>query len=94
LEQLCLQAFVSEDMQPYLGALREAVGDIGDNCTKAAYAFAGSSLRTMIRHTLANVGMINSVVSFIGLGTLVLIEASLRFLRLSCRITFDFRWHG
>jgi peptide/nickel transport system permease protein len=47
---------------------------------EAAQAFGGNNLRIMLRHILPNVAAIIIVVATIGLGNLILIEASLSFL--------------
>jgi peptide/nickel transport system permease protein len=47
---------------------------------EAAQAFGGTSLRIMLLHMLPNVAAIIIVVATIGLGNLILIEASLSFL--------------
>jgi peptide/nickel transport system permease protein len=47
---------------------------------EAAQAFGGNNLRIMLRHILPNVTAIIIVVATIGLGNLILIEASLSFL--------------
>jgi peptide/nickel transport system permease protein len=47
---------------------------------EAAQAFGGSSLRIMLLHMLPNVAAIIIVVATIGLGNLILLEASLSFL--------------
>jgi peptide/nickel transport system permease protein len=47
---------------------------------EAAQAFGGSNLRIMLRHMLPNVTAIIIVVATIGLGNLILVEASLSFL--------------
>ena len=47
---------------------------------EAAQAFGGTSLRIMLSHILPNVAAIIIVVSTIGLGNLILVEASLSFL--------------
>ncbi|MGH8065082.1 MAG: ABC transporter permease [Candidatus Entotheonellia bacterium] len=47
---------------------------------EAAQAFGGSNLRIMLLHMLPNVAAIIIVVATIGLGNLILIEASLSFL--------------
>jgi peptide/nickel transport system permease protein len=47
---------------------------------EAAQAFGGTSLRIMLSHILPNVAAIIIVVSTIGLGNLILVEAALSFL--------------
>jgi peptide/nickel transport system permease protein len=47
---------------------------------EAAQAFGGTSLRIMLSHILPNVAAIIIVVSTIGLGNLILVEATLSFL--------------
>jgi peptide/nickel transport system permease protein len=61
--------------------IRGAVLSLKENAyIEAAQAFGGSSLRIMMRHILPNAAAIIIVLATIGLGNLILIEASLSFL--------------
>jgi peptide/nickel transport system permease protein len=61
--------------------IRGAALSVKENAyIEAAQAFGGSSLRIMLRHMLPNVTAIIIVVTTIGLGNLILVEASLSFL--------------
>ncbi len=61
--------------------IRGAALSVKENAyIEAAQAFGGSSLRIMLCHILPNVAAIIIVVATIGLGNLILIEASLSFL--------------
>jgi peptide/nickel transport system permease protein len=61
--------------------IRGAALSVKENAyIEAAQAFGGSSLRIMLWHMLPNVAAIIIVVATIGLGNLILIEASLSFL--------------
>jgi peptide/nickel transport system permease protein len=61
--------------------IRGAVLSVKENAyIEAAQAFGGSNLRLMWRHILPNVAAIIIVIATIGLGNLILIEASLSFL--------------
>jgi peptide/nickel transport system permease protein len=61
--------------------IRGAALSVKENAyIEAAQAFGGSSLRIMLCHILPNVAAIVIVVATIGLGNLILIEASLSFL--------------
>jgi peptide/nickel transport system permease protein len=61
--------------------IRGAAMSVKENAyIEAAQAFGGSNLRIMLCHILPNVAAIIIVVATIGLGNLILIEASLSFL--------------
>jgi len=61
--------------------IRGAALSVKENAyIEAAQAFGSSNLRIMLRHLLPNVAAIIIVVATIGLGNLILIEASLSFL--------------
>jgi peptide/nickel transport system permease protein len=61
--------------------IRGAALSVKENAyIEAAQAFGGNSLRIMLLHMLPNVAAIIIVVATIGLGNLILIEASLSFL--------------
>jgi peptide/nickel transport system permease protein len=61
--------------------IRGAALSVKENAyIEAAQAFGGSSLRIMLSHMLPNVASIIIVVATIGLGNLILVEASLSFL--------------
>ena len=61
--------------------IRGAALSVKENAyIEAAQAFGGNNLRIMLRHMLPNVAAIIIVVATIGLGNLILIEASLSFL--------------
>jgi len=61
--------------------IRGAALSVKENAyIEAAQAFGGSSLRIMLLHILPNVAAIIIVVATIGLGNLILLEASLSFL--------------
>jgi peptide/nickel transport system permease protein len=61
--------------------IRGAALSVKENAyIEAAQAFGGSNLRIMLCHILPNVAAIIIVVATIGLGNLILIEASLSFL--------------
>lgn len=61
--------------------IRGAAMSVKENAyIEAAQAFGGSNLRIMLLHMLPNVAAIIIVVATIGLGNLILLEASLSFL--------------
>ena len=61
--------------------IRGAALSVKENAyIEAAQAFGGSNLRIMLSHMLPNVAAIIIVVATIGLGNLILVEASLSFL--------------
>jgi peptide/nickel transport system permease protein len=61
--------------------IRGAALSVKENAyIEAAHAFGGSGLRIMLLHMLPNVAAIIIVIATIGLGNLILVEASLSFL--------------
>jgi peptide/nickel transport system permease protein len=61
--------------------IRGAALSVKENAyIEAAHAFGGSGLRIMLQHMLPNVAAIIIVIATIGLGNLILVEASLSFL--------------